>query len=224
MKIKGLLRLILFAVWLLWSGAICVFALPNVNTVARQVDDHYNHLQTLMADFTEIYQGSGTERTESGTLWLKKPGKMRWEYRSPEEKLFVADGRDGWLYLPVEKQVRKSSMKKLNDFRSPLAFLLGKTKLGKELSGLSFAPDIQTWQPDDVILRGIPRGMEDTVRQVLLEITPEHRIARIMLFGADDSITEYRFSNQKENVSVPDRQFRFSPAPGTEVIEDEAGN
>lgn len=206
------------------AGALTIFALPSVTSVARQVDDRYNHLQTLVADFTEIFQGSGMERTESGMLWLKKPGKMRWEYRSPEEKLFVDDGRDGWLYLPAEKQVRKSSMKKLNDIRSPLALLLGKTKLEKELAGLSFAPDIQTWHTGDVILRGIPRGMEDTLRQVLLEITPGHAIARILLYGTDDSITEYRFSNQKENLAVPDAKFRFSPPPGTEVIADEAGN
>jgi outer membrane lipoprotein carrier protein len=192
--------------------------------VARQVDERYNHLQTLTAEFTEIYQGSGMDRTESGTLWLKKPGKMRWEYRSPEEKLFVDDGHDGWLYLPAEKQVRKSSMKKLDDIRSPLAFLLGKTKLEKEFAGLSFAPDMQTWRPGDVILRGVPQGMEDTLRQVLLEITPEHAIARILLYGTDDSITEYRFSDQKENQVLPDSKFRFSAPTGTEVIEDQAGN
>jgi outer membrane lipoprotein carrier protein len=223
MKLKDLISF-LVAVLTICAGALTLFALPNVSSVARQVDDRYNHLQTLVADFTEIYQGSGMERTESGMLWLKKPGKMRWEYRSPEEKLFVDDGRDGWLYLPAERQVRKSSMKKLNDIRSPLALLLGKTKLEKELAGLSFAPDIQTWHTEDVILRGIPRGMEDTLRQVLLEITPEHAIARILLYGTDDSITEYRFSNQKENLAVPDAKFRFSPPPGTEVIADEAGN
>jgi len=223
MKLKDLISF-LVAVLTICAGALTLFALPNVSSVARQVDDRYNHLQTLVADFTEIYQGSGMERTESGMLWLKKPGKMRWEYRSPEEKLFVDDGRDGWLYLPAERQVRKSSMKKLNDIRSPLALLLGKTKLEKELAGLSFAPDIQTWHTEDVILRGVPRGMEDTLRQVLLEITPEHAIARILLYGTDDSITEYRFSNQKENLAVPDAKFRFSPPPGTEVIADEAGN
>jgi outer membrane lipoprotein carrier protein len=223
MKLKDLISF-LVAVLTFCAGALTLFALPNVSSVARQIDDRYNHLQTLVADFTEIYQGSGMERTESGMLWLKKPGKMRWEYRSPEEKLFVDDGRDGWLYLPAERQVRKSSMKKLNDIRSPLALLLGKTKLEKELAGLSFAPDIQTWHTEDVILRGVPRGMEDTLRQVLLEITPEHAIARILLYGTDDSITEYRFSNQKENLAVPDAKFRFSPPPGTEVIADEAGN
>src|SRR5437667_9984056 len=125
---------------LLLASVARVAALPSVHNTAAAVDGHYNHLRTLQADFTEIYQGSGIERTESGTLWLKKPGKMRWEYRSPEEKLFVGDGKDAWLYLPAEKQVHKSSMRKLEDLRSPLAFLLGKTKLEKESQLLSFAP------------------------------------------------------------------------------------
>jgi len=200
-----------------------VQALPSLHEVAQAVDQHYDRVRTLAADFTEIYQGVGIERTESGTLWLKKPGKMNWEYRSPEEKLFVSDGKDAWLYLPAEKQVRKSSLKNLEDLRSPLAFLLGKTKLEKELNGLSFAPDIQTWRPEDAILRGVPRGMEDRVSEVLIEVTPQHQIARILIHAADDSITEYRFSNQREDVQIPDGKFRFTPPAGTETIEDEPG-
>jgi outer membrane lipoprotein carrier protein len=207
-----------------WAGLCCTaslaFALPNVKMVAAAVDDHYNHLQSLQAEFTEIYQGSGIERTESGTLWLKKPGKMRWEYRSPEEKLFVGDGNNAWLYLPAEKQARKSSMKKLEDLRSPLAFLLGKSKLEKELKLLSFAPDVQPWRSEDMMLRGVPRGLEDRVRQVLLEITPDHQIVRILIHGADDSITEYRFESQQENVKVADDSFRFVAPQGTEITED----
>lgn len=201
----------------------CAWALPNVHEVAQAVDDHYNHLHSLETEFTEIYQGAGVSRTESGTLWLKKPGKMRWEYRSPEEKLFVGDGKDAWLYLPADKQVRKSDMRKLEDLRSPLAFLLGKAKLEKELDGLSFAPDVQAWRPGDVILRGTPRGMENRIQSVLVEVTPEHKIARILIHAVDDSVTEYRFSSQKEQVQVADSQFRFSPPAGSEVIEDEAG-
>ena len=214
----------LFLCLLVGFSTLSCFGLPNVNAVAHLVDERYNHLQTLEADFTEIYQGSGTERTESGKLWLKKPGKMRWEYRSPEEKLFVSDGRNGWLYLPAQKQVRKSSMKNLDDLRSPLAFLLGKTKLEKELTGLSFAPDVRVWHENDMILRGVPKGLEDRFHQVLLEVTPDHQIARILIFASDDSMTEYRFSDQKENVSISDAQFRFTPAPGTEVIDEMAAN
>ncbi|HZR65923.1 MAG TPA: outer membrane lipoprotein chaperone LolA [Terriglobales bacterium] len=215
---------LLAGLFLYLAVAPLAFGLPDVNSVARLVDERYNRLQTLEADFTEIYQGSGTERIESGKLWLKKPGKMRWEYRSPEEKLFVADGRNGWLYLPAQQQARKSSMKTLDDIRSPLALLLGKTRLEKELTGLAFAPDVKPWRPDDVILRGAPRGLEDRIRQILLEVSVEHRIVRILIQGADDSITEYRFSDQKENVPVANAQFRFVPPSGTEVIEDEMEN
>jgi outer membrane lipoprotein carrier protein len=199
------------------------WALPNVHVVARAVDDHYNRLHSLQAEFTEIYQGAGIERTESGTLWLKKPGKMRWEYRSPEEKLFVGNGSDAWLYLPAEKQVRKSNMRKLEDLRSPLAFLLGKTKLEKELTGLTFAPEVQAWKEGNSVLRGVPRGMEDRVQSVVLEITPEYRIARILIQGMDDAITEYRFSDQKEDVQVSDAKFHFTAPAGSETIEDETG-
>ena len=207
----------------LMAAAISAVALPNVQAVAHAIDSHYNRLRSLQADFTEIYQGGGMERTESGTMWLKKPGKMRWEYRSPEEKLFVGDGRDAWLYLPTEKQARKSSMRRLEDLRSPLAFLLGKSKLEKELQGLSFAPDVQAAQPGNSMLRGVPRGMEDRVQQVLLEVTPEQRIVRILVHGTDDSITEYRLNNQRENVEVPDSRFRFTAPPGAEIVEDETG-
>jgi outer membrane lipoprotein carrier protein len=209
---------------LFWVAmAVTAHGLPNVHAVARGVDEHYNRLQSFQADFTEIYQGSGIEREELGTLWLKKPGKMRWEYRSPEEKLFLADGKTTWLYIPAERQARKSPLKNLEDVRSPLAFLLGKTKLEKELKVLSFAPDLRAWKPEDVMVRGVPLGLEDRIEQVVLEITPEHRIARILIHGVDDSVTEYRFSNQKENVAVADKQFRFMAPAGTEVIEVEGG-
>ena len=69
--------------------------------------------------------------------------------------------------------------------------------------------------------RGVARGMEDRIRQVLVEVTPEHRIARILIDSTDDSITEYRFSNQKEDVPVLDSKFSFRAPAGSEIIDDE---
>ena len=191
----------------------------DVKAIASAVDDHYNHLRSLQAEFTELYRGSGTERTESGTLWLKKPGKMRWEYRSPKEKLFVSDGKSAWFYVPEDGQARKSSAKKLEDLRSPLAFLLGKTKLEKELQGLSLASDLEPLRAGNTMLRGVPRGLEDQVSQIVLEVTPEHRIVRLIMLQADGASTEYRFADQKEDVAMGDVKFGFKPPPGTEVIE-----
>ena len=204
-------------------------AAEDVHSIAAAVDEHYNHLRSLQAQFTEVYRGSGMERTETGTVWLakagmKKPGKMRWEYRSPKEKLFVSDGKDAWFYVPGDRQARRTEARKLDDVRSPLAFLLGKSKLEKELQGLSLAPDITPLTAGDVVLRGVPQAFADRISEILLEVTPEHRIVRIVMEEADGSVTEYRFSDEKENEAIPDGRFEFSPPPGTETVESEIGH
>jgi outer membrane lipoprotein carrier protein len=200
----------------------------DVHSIAAAVDEHYNHLRTLQAEFTEVYRGGGMERTEAGTVWLakggvKKPGKMRWEYRSPREKVFVSDGKDAWFYVPGDRQARKTDARRLDDIRSPLAFLLGKSKLEKELQGLSLAPDVAPVAAGDVVLRGVPRALAERVSEILLEITPEHRIVRIVMDEVDGSVTEYRFSEQKEDVVIPEGRFQFSPPAGTETVESELG-
>jgi len=114
-------------------------------------------------------------------------------------------------------------MRQLDDLRSPLGFLLGKTRLEKELRGLSLAPDVPPLAPGDVVLRGVPKAMADRVSQVLLEVTPDSRIARIIIEEVDSSVTEYRFSEQRENVEMADQRFRFTPPAGVEVIEGDFG-
>ena len=207
------------AVCLLFLTGIAAAA--TVPEIAARVDQRYNHLETLEADFTETYRGAGVSRSESGVLWLKRPGKMLWDYREPQPKVFVTDGKWAWFYVPGERQARKAAVKKLDDLRSPLRYLLGKTKLEKELTGLSLAAEVSPAAPGDIVLRGVPKGMEDRVSSVLLEVTPEGEIARMVVNEVDGSSTEYRFGNQRENQPIADQRFRFSPPPGVELIETE---
>jgi outer membrane lipoprotein carrier protein len=200
----------------------------DIHQLAHAVDDHYNHLRSLQAEFTEIYRGEGAERVESGTLWLKKPRKMRWEYRSPKEKLFISDGQAVWFYLPAERQLRKTTLKKLDDLRSPLAFLLGKTKLENELRGLSKVVDQSPLSPGNTLLRGVPQGivpqsMAGQANEVQLEITPTNQIVRIVLLEADGATTEFRFAGWKENLELSDSRFQFTPPPGVETVEGQLG-
>ncbi len=199
-------------------GGIVPSSAQDVRALAHAVDDHYNHLRSLQSDFTEIYRGDGPERVESGTLWLKKPRKMRWEYRSPKEKLFVSDGQVVWFYLPAERQLRKTEFKKLDDLRSPLAFLLGKTKLENELRGLSKVVDQAPLGAGNTLLRGVPQAMGQ-VNEVQLEVTPSAQIVRIVLMEPDGAATEFRFSGWKENVDLSDSRFQFTPPPGVETVE-----
>ena len=214
MKIASTFLAILTLVLPLTAGA------ASVSDIARGTDEHYNKLKTFKADFTEVYNGSGISRSESGTLWLKKPGKMRWEYRQPREKLFVTDSHTAFFYVPGERQARKTPLKNLDDIRSPLRYLLGKTKLEKELEGLSFAADRTPARPGDTVLRGMPKDMKDRVSEVVLEVSPGYQIDRIIIREVDGTVTDFLFSNGEENVPVKDSLFRFTPPAGVEVIEE----
>ena len=110
-------------------------------------------------------------------------------------------------------------MRQLDDLRSPLAFLLGKTKLEKELSGLSPAADVAPLTTGNVVLRGVPQAMADRVNQVLLEITPAGWIDRIILEETDGSSTEFRFQQQTEDGKIDEQNFRFTVPQGVEVID-----
>lgn len=196
---------------------------PAVHEIAHAVDDHYNHLRSLQGEFNETYSGNGAQREESGTLWLKKPRKMRWEYRSPKEKLFVSDGQSVWFYVPAERQVRKTDLKRLDDLRSPIAFLLGKTKLENELQGLSKVVDQPPAVAGDMLLRGVPRAMSGQLTEVQLEISPSNQIVRIVLMESDGGTTEFRFKDWKENAELSDSRFHFTPPPGVETVDGALG-
>ena len=209
------------ALLLTLSGLRSLGQVVDPGALANSVDKHYNRLKSLKAAFSETYKGPGVSRTETGVLWLKKPGKMRWEYRQPTKKLFLSDSHTAYFYVPDERQVRKTPIKKLDDLRSPLRFLLGKTRLNKELDGLSLAPDVTPLEPGDRVLRGVPKNMKDRVSEVLLEINSKHQLVRILVQEIDGTITDFHFSQIEENVPVADSQFRFSPPPGVETIHED---
>ena len=139
-------------------GTPMLVAQDNSAAVIKRVDDHYNHLRSLRARYTEHYAGMGMDRTESGTLLLAKPGRMRWAYDTPVGKVFVLDGKYAWSYTPGDAQVERIAAKKLDDLRSPLRFLLGHTQLSKELDGLTVVPEAGGYR-----ISGVPRGMAQRV-------------------------------------------------------------
>ncbi len=185
-----------------------------LNAIVKRVDDHYNHLMSLRSQFTERYAGLGMDRSESGTLLLKKPGRMRWSYTTPAGKVFVLDGKYAWTYTPGDAQVQRIPAKQVDDLRSPLRFLLGHTQLKKELDGLSVVPE-----RDGYRISGIPKGMGERFRRLTLETAADGRITAIRMEEIDGSSTEFSFSGSEENVALPDSEFRYLPPPGVAVVE-----
>src|SRR3954464_2307203 len=181
----------LAAVYLLTAISVAQQAAPSVDKVSDDLDRHYNDLRSLRASFTETYRGAGISRSESGTIWLRRPGKMRWEYTAPREKLFVSDGKTAYFYVPGERQARKAPVDKLDDLRSPLRYLLGKTKLKKEFDNLTARSGDQ---PGTVVVRGVPRSMSERVSEVSLEVNSAGEIQRMQIDEVDGSQTEFTFS------------------------------
>jgi outer membrane lipoprotein carrier protein len=184
------------------------------DALVRRVDDHYNHLSSLRAHYAERYSGMGMDRTEEGTLLLKKPGRMRWSYNAPVGKVFVLDGKFAWFYTPGDAQATRVPAKQLDDLRSPLRFLLGHTQLKKELDNLTTAADGSGFR-----ISGVPKGMEQRVKLLSLWVTAAGAIERMRLEEVDGAVTEFTFSAMQENVPVKDSDFAFVPPAGVTVVE-----
>ena len=187
---------------------------PDQTAMLKRVDAHYNHLTSLRCDFTEHFTGLGVERTERGTLQLAKPGRMRWSYTDPAGKLFVLDGRFAWSYLPGDAQVQRVPAKQLDDLRSPLRFLLGRTKLETELLHASITPE-----GHDFLIEGVPRGLEQRVSRLSLRVSAAGGIEQIRLEERDGSVTEFLFQNAVENQPLPADTFHFEVPPGLPIVD-----
>lgn len=187
---------------------------PNVAEICKQVDQHYNRLHSLRVQFTETYQGMGMKRVESGTLLLEKPGRMRWDYSKPAGKVFVIDQKYGYSYTPGDAQAERYPAKQLQDFRSPLRFLLGHTRIEKELTDLTLIPEGAEYR-----LRGIPKGMERRVAEVTLTVTAQGRIDALEWKETDGAITEFQLTNELPNPALAADTFSFQPPPGVTVVK-----
>ena len=188
---------------------------PTVHDIAARVDRHYNSLHSLKAAFSETYRGMGMNRTESGTLWLLKPGKMKWDYTSPAGKIFLLDGKFAWSYTAGDARVQRIPAKKLDDLRSPLRFLLGHTELEKEIDHLaiSAAPN------GGFILAGVPKGQENRIKTLALAVTSDGVITAIDVDEMSGALTHFTFSGEQINVAVPPAAFQFTPPPGVPIID-----
>jgi outer membrane lipoprotein carrier protein len=199
-----------------FASCLCAQSLaPTAHDLAQRVDRHYNQLHSLRAGFTESYEGLGMQRTESGTLLLLKPGRMKWDYSSPAGKLFLLDGKYAWFYSRGDPQIQRIQARQLDDLRSPLRFLLGHTELEKEINSLAFA----TAAEGRFTLSGQPKGQEKRVNRLALTVTADGTIVGIKIEEADGALTRFTFTGEIPNAPIPAEEFRFTPPAGVPVVD-----
>lgn len=201
---------------------LCVFialsafgAPPVVEGLLKNVETRYNRAQSLKLDFSESYAGTKSPvQNESGVLYLRKPGRMRWEYASPAGKVFISDGKDVILYSPDEQRAEKSKLKESEDMRAPLAFLLGKLDFKKEFKSFQTRVD-----GNDNWIVAEPKSENLAYSKVEFLATPEGEIRRVRVTGQDQSTLDFKFSNEQLNAPVAQSLFTFHPPAGVQVVE-----
>ncbi len=186
-----------------------------MNKLLKAVESRYNRSQSLKLDFSESYEGMRRPvASDSGVLYLRKPGRMRWEYATPAGKLFLSDGKEVYLYSPDERQARRSKLKESDDMRAPLAFLLGKLDFDREFKAFEMHPE-----QDGVWIIATPKSDSLAYTKVEFLATPDGEIHRVRITAQDHSKLDFTFSNEQQNAPVPESLFKFQPPPGVQVVE-----
>jgi outer membrane lipoprotein carrier protein len=206
----------------------------DVNSVRRALETRYQHARTLRASFFERYtDGNGGASAESGTVYFSRPGRMRWEYESPEQKLFIVDGTNVWFYVRADHTASHAKLKESSDWRTPLALLTGKADITKLCRSIQLAgPDEerasqieeQPVPPGNTVLLCLPRDRSgnDPSFQVLFEADPDAQLVRVLIREPGHVETEFRFGNWVENDVIPEVKFHFQPPPGVAIVDEES--
>jgi len=197
----------------LFAVPVCLAA--DLTTVLKAVEDRYNRVQTLQVGFTEEYVAAGRgRRKESGTLYLRKPGRMRWEYSSPPGKLFVSDGKFFYLYTPSNNRLHKTKVKQSDDMRAPLAFLLGRLYFQQDFRRFESRPEgPDTWVAAD------PKSQDLPYTRVEFVVTPQSQIRRVLVHGQDKSVLDFTFDSERVNPALSATLFEFQAPAGAEIVE-----
>jgi outer membrane lipoprotein carrier protein len=179
----------------------------------------FTSLGTITGEFVQTYRAPGIEQRESGVFWMKKPALMRWEYRDPEEKLFVADGKQTWLYVPEDRQVQVRRFTAQELLSTPLRFLFGPGDIRSEYD---VVPEQEyRGAAGTVLARLVPRGGSEYLFLVLEIDSVTFDLRRLIVREKTGNTSEFAFRNLVFNSKTNSRTFQFTPPPGVELIRQD---
>ena len=211
----------------------------NVPQLTKLMEARYRSARTLQASFLERYTENGrVVRVEAGEVYFRRPGKMRWEYESPEKDLFLVDGKTAWFYVPADHTVTRVPAKQSTDLRTPLALLAGEMRVSRVCARVEPAADEKAGREDHVLLRCVlrqvkpehgnqsasPEGLEEDAHanMVLFEISRvSGELGRLIIRQSGGVGIEFKFENWRTDPPLPDSLFRFEPPLGVAIVNGE---
>jgi outer membrane lipoprotein carrier protein len=215
--------------------ALLLALTPAVDSArVHALEKHYQHARTLKAAFYQRYSdGHNAGTAESGTVYFSRPGRMRWDYESPEQKMFLVDGKNVWFYVPADRTASRAKINESSDWRTPLALLTGKADLSHlcgsiEVSDAAAATGDKAGArpaspPGAIIhckLRSNSAADVGSAGEVILQTDTADRLVHVVIHEPGNVETEFRFGNWEENLPIPEATFHFAPPPGVAIVDE----
>jgi outer membrane lipoprotein carrier protein len=192
----------------------------TASELATALQKKIDGIKDFTTDFAHVYEGGVLRKqiTERGRLLVKKPGKMRWDYTTPEQKQFVSDGVKMYSYIPQDKQVIVSSVPGDDEASTPTLFLAGKGSLSRDFSpSLVEAP--AGMGAGTRALKLVPKARQRDYDWLTLVVDAATLDIRgLQTIDAQGGKSTFSFTNLKENVGVADKEFAFKIPRGVDVV------
>jgi outer membrane lipoprotein carrier protein len=212
--------------FLLWN-AIFVFPAPTVRAdvlsleqLAARTQEVYEKTVDLKSHFIQevtIKSMKKTER-EEGTVWIKNPKMMLWDYTKPKEKKLVINARTAWLYVAEDRMVYVQNADDVYRSRMAVKFLSGIGKLSEDFQ-LRFAKECPLDEEGNYLLTLTAKEKGNGIDR--LHLTIDGKSFQILQCRFNDdygNTTRLRFSDIRTNTGVSDKFFTFKPPAGVEVV------
>jgi len=213
----ALLCRVFFWIWFFLGWQFPSYAVDPVEAAAG-LERRYSSVKTVAGNFRQTYLAPGIEQTESGIFWLKRPALMRWEYQDPEEKLFIADGRAAYLYVPGDRQVTVQPYR-ASDFRNmPLELLLGAGNIHEDYL-VTQESEFKGKTEGSILIRLTPRRSHPQYAFTVIELDrATYDVRRIVIREQTGNLSEFVFSQVKTNIAIASNKFQFKIPKGVEII------
>jgi outer membrane lipoprotein carrier protein len=193
------------------AAPVAVAPGPSAAELTRKVQAFYERTRDLEAAFTQtyVYGGLGRKLTSTGTLKVKKPGLMRWDYQSPSPKVVAVTGRRLVQYEPEEQQAWVDEQFDATALTAAVAFLLGKGDLARD-----FTPSLG--EGGTLVLR--PKQPDPRVARITFTVGADGEVLATSVLDGAGNENRLAFSAIKRNGGLPDAAFEVKLPAGTRRV------
>ena len=200
-------------------------ALTEVREVVKQLQARYEKTKDLQADFTQQTTIEGFERSiaSSGKVYIKKPGRLRWNYLDPSVEDIYVNRDDVKVYVPEHKQVLVGKLTQMAASKAPLELLLGAAKLDESFD-IEPTPGKGRGVGGIRLLTLLPKPHEGeagrSLQRIVLEVFPKtYFIRTISLYEVSGNVARFEFSSLQPNTGLGDALFNLKLPDGVEVVK-----